>query len=121
MFTALSSSTPTLTSNLFAQISKDVSAYPTWFIAPSGLDLYWQVVEYTEDEVDLMETMIRLPKAHFEASPLPAPACVFHPKTELAKRLWEIRLRSIASGENKALLDWKGVQKEVAERRGERG
>lgn len=119
MFTALSSSTPTLSSNILTQISRDVSARPIWFIAPLGLSSYWQVVENIGDEVDLMETALRLPKAHFEVNLLPAPVNVFRPKTELAKRLWEIRQQIVASGT--PLLDWDGVAREVAERRGERG
>ena len=121
MFTALSSSTLTLTSNILTQMSRDASALPAWFVAPSGLDSYLQVIVNADSEINFIETTTVMPQVGFEINSLPAPTTVFHPKTELAKRLWEIRLRSIASGENKALLDWEGVQKEVAERRGERG
>ena len=38
-------------------------------------------------------------------------------KTPLAKRLWEIRLRIVASGQ--PLLGWEEIEKEIAERRGE--
>ena len=38
------------------------------------------------------------------------------PRTELGRLLMEIRARIVASGQ--PLLDWKGVQREVAERRG---
>jgi hypothetical protein len=45
----------------------------------------------------------------------------YEPKTELGRRLWEIRKRIIASGE--PLLGWDELEKEVAERKGagERG
>ncbi|MBI3946994.1 MAG: hypothetical protein HY321_13805 [Armatimonadetes bacterium] len=39
------------------------------------------------------------------------------PRTELGRRLAEIRARIIASGE--PLLDWHGLSDEVAKRRGE--
>lgn len=41
----------------------------------------------------------------------------FRPRTELGRRLWAIRQEIIASGT--ALLDWEGIQRELAERRGE--
>lgn len=105
MFTALAS-TSTLNSEFLTQISRDTSAFPAWFVAPSGMASYLQVVEYSAAE-------------SFEVKPLPIPMNVFQPKTKLAKRLWEIRLRSIAAGENEASLDWDGVRKEMADRRGE--
>lgn len=42
----------------------------------------------------------------------------YQPKTELGKKLWQIRERAIASGKIE-LLDWDGIEREVAERRGE--
>ncbi|MFL6193025.1 MAG: hypothetical protein ACJ75H_02545 [Thermoanaerobaculia bacterium] len=42
----------------------------------------------------------------------------FHPRTPLGRQLWEIRQRIVASGER--LLDWDELEREVAERRGER-
>ncbi|PKO20844.1 MAG: hypothetical protein CVU38_17935 [Chloroflexi bacterium HGW-Chloroflexi-1] len=42
----------------------------------------------------------------------------FKPQTELGRRLWEIRARIVASGE--PLLGWKDIERELAERRGER-
>ena len=48
----------------------------------------------------------------------PGSIITFSPKTELAKRLWEIRQQIIASGE--PLLTWDGLEKEIAERRSER-
>ena len=38
------------------------------------------------------------------------------PQTPLGKRLWQIRQRIVDSGE--PLLDWEGIEREVAERRG---
>ena len=69
-----------------------------------------------------MREKIKTPRLRkLVVKPFLKPVAVFTPKTELAKRLWEIRMRSIASGENEPLLDWEGVQKEVADRRGELG
>jgi hypothetical protein len=42
----------------------------------------------------------------------------FHPRSEFARRLWEIRLRIEAQGGD--FLDWEGLEREVTERRGER-
>jgi hypothetical protein len=41
----------------------------------------------------------------------------FEPKTPLGRRLWSIRKRIVASGEN--LLGWEEIEKEIATRRGE--
>lgn len=38
------------------------------------------------------------------------------PRTPLGQRLWQIRQEVLQSGES--LLDWDGVEREVAERRG---
>lgn len=38
------------------------------------------------------------------------------PQTPLGQRLWQIRQRIVESGE--LLLDWEGIEREVAERRG---
>jgi hypothetical protein len=43
----------------------------------------------------------------------------YHPRTALGRRLWRIRKRIVDSGER--LLDWDDLDREVAERRGERG
>lgn len=40
----------------------------------------------------------------------------FVARTELARKLWEIRKRIVASGV--PLLDWDGIEREKAERRG---
>jgi hypothetical protein len=42
----------------------------------------------------------------------------YHPKTELGKKLWQIRNQAIAEGKIK-LLDWEGIEQEIAQRRGE--
>ena len=41
----------------------------------------------------------------------------FHPRTELGRRLWEIRQQIVAAGQ--ANMSWDDVEREVAERRGE--
>jgi hypothetical protein len=43
----------------------------------------------------------------------------FNPRTALGQRLWNIRARIAASGE--PLLTWDDIDRELAERRGERG
>ncbi len=42
----------------------------------------------------------------------------FLPQTEFAREFWELRLQIEAKGGD--FLDWEGVEREVAERRGER-
>ncbi len=42
----------------------------------------------------------------------------FHPLTPLGRELWEIRQRVLESGQ--PLLDWEDLEREVADRRGER-
>jgi hypothetical protein len=41
----------------------------------------------------------------------------FQPRTPLGRELWEIRQRVLESGE--PLLDWEGLEREIAERRGD--
>jgi len=53
-----------------------------------------------------------------KVSLLPDSINTFSPKTELAKRLWEIRQQIIASGET--LLSWDDLEKEISDRRSER-
>jgi len=67
-----------------------------------------------------MREKIKTPRLNkLAVKPSAKPVVVYTPKTELAKRLWEIRKRIVASGT--PLLDWEDVAREVAERRGERG
>jgi hypothetical protein len=47
---------------------------------------------------------------------LDAPEPKFQPKTPLGRRLWELRQQIVASGE--PMLDWKDLEREIAERRG---
>ena len=52
---------------------------------------------------------------------MPRPTTVrgtFEPKTELGRRLWEIRRKAIAEGMR--LLSWEELEQEKAKRRGER-
>lgn len=51
-------------------------------------------------------------------SDLPKQESSYQPKTELGKKLWQIRNKAIAEGKIK-LLDWEGIEREIAERRGE--
>jgi hypothetical protein len=41
------------------------------------------------------------------------------PRSELGRKLWDLRSRLVDSGE--PLLDWEGIEQEIVERRGERG
>ena len=41
------------------------------------------------------------------------------PRTELGRKLWEIRKRIVAAG--RATMTWEDIEREVAERRGEVG
>jgi hypothetical protein len=56
-------------------------------------------------------------KAHL-AEPDPSLASsTYQPQTDLGRRLWELRQRVLAVEKP---LDWKGIEQELAERRGER-
>jgi len=119
MFTTLSISSTALIDKLVALVSSDVSTSPPWFIAPSGLDLSIWKVEFPEDELGTTENTLEPPVSNWDFTPLHRPVNVFTPKTELAARLWEIRKLIVASGE--PLLDWDDLEREVRERRAERG
>jgi hypothetical protein len=58
---------------------------------------------------------------HWEDADTPSmtPEEEFEPRTELGRRLWELRKRIVSSGE--PLLDWDDLEREVAERRGGAG
>lgn len=53
------------------------------------------------------ETVVQAPQA---------PVATYVPKTELGKQLQAVRARIVAFGE--PLLDWEGIEREKAERRG---
>lgn len=56
------------------------------------------------------------------ASPAPPTASedeAYQPRTELGRRLWEIRKRIVAAG--MATMTWDDIERELAERRGETG
>ena len=120
MATASSLSFPAFTEKTIALLSMDVSsARYGWFVIPSGIDMKdWQVVFNNGDE-DIAESPVLERNNELDFKPLTNPVVAFTPRTELGKRLWEIRKRIVASGT--PLLDWDGVSQEVADRRGERG
>ena len=119
MSTVSSLTSPAFADKMIALLGMDVSARPPWFVASSGLDL--AIKQVTNGELDLATNALEMPASAMEIRPLPKPVSTFTPRTELGRRLWEIRMLGIASGELEPLLDWEGVQKEVADRRGERG
>jgi len=47
---------------------------------------------------------------------LPQPEKEYHPRTPLGKRLWELRQQILAE-DGVELLDWDGIERELAERR----
>jgi hypothetical protein len=118
MITSMTASNPKLLDVIFSEASRDVSAHSAWYIKYSELDLFYSLVGVFS-ATDLAKNAFQLRKDNLEVAPLPEPLSVFAPRTELARHLWEIRLRVIASGES--LLDWEGVRNEVAERRAEWG
>lgn len=120
MNTVSSASYPAFTEKLLAAISKDVSVHRDWYLESSGLDaLSWHLGEFFGNGSELTENAINVPEGHLIYASLPKTVSVFIPRTELARRLWEIRKRIVASGEE--LLDWEGVRNEVSLRRAERG
>jgi hypothetical protein len=50
------------------------------------------------------------------AEPPEAPEPEFQPRTDLGRRLWELRKEIVAAGA--PLLDWDDLEQEIAERRG---
>jgi hypothetical protein len=65
--------------------------------------------EKQQEVLDLVETFYGQEKTQDSVA-------FYKPKTLLGQRLKEIRTEIIASGE--ALLDWEGIEREKAERRG---
>jgi len=103
------------------QLGRDVSIdMPGWFVNSAGLDLaYWSV---TPTVVERLHSTANegLMQPHNGVSSsravITAPAGA---KTDLGRRLREIRQRIVASGE--PLLDRAGLARELAERRGTYG
>lgn len=65
--------------------------------------------EKQQKVLDLIETFYGQEKSQ-------DPMASYTPKTSLGKRLQEIRAEIVSSGE--MLLDWEGIEREKAERRG---
>ena len=57
-------------------------------------------------------------KEHLLGETLSPTESEYRPRTPLGKRLWELRQQLLAES-NVELLDWDGVARELAERRGE--
>jgi hypothetical protein len=60
----------------------------------------------------------RRKEQHLALEVLPPLEAEYHPRTALGKRLWELR-QQILTDEDVELLDWRGMERELAERRGE--
>jgi hypothetical protein len=60
----------------------------------------------------------RRKEQHLTVEILSPPEMEYHPRTPLGKRLWELR-QQILADDKVPLLDWEGVERELAERRGE--
>jgi len=60
----------------------------------------------------------RRKEQHLTLEILPPPEAEYHPRTPLGKRLWELR-QQILADDKVELLDWSGVERELAELRGE--
>lgn len=84
---------------------------PEWWTTPNSQDL--TQVERTTSGTALFGLYPNLDWV----TPLSTPVNVYRPKTALARRLWEIRQRIVASGT--PLLDWDGVERALSESRGE--
>jgi len=84
---------------------------PEWVLAPAG-----QQVPPVKRKLSEAALFGLSPEVDW-FTPLSKPVTVFRPTTALARRLWEIRQQILASGA--PLLDWDGVERTLAERRGE--
>ena len=70
----------------------------------------WRRIDSAENGIDEPEERLRV-RADWERS------IRYRPRTELGRRLWNIRARIVASG--RPLLSWDELEREVVERRGE--
>ena len=116
MFTTMTATAPTLSNNMLKQARQDVSARPAWFVAPSGLD--WVPSDITNSA---SAKNLAIEPVSWVAEPknetLDKPLNTFTPRTELGRRLWEIRKRIVASGAH--LLTSEEIDCEIAESRRE--
>lgn len=65
------------------------------------------------------EQEVKWTPPHIVRTPgVPGAKSFFRPRTELGKKLWEIRMRGIAAGER--LLGIEEIEQEIQDRRGER-
>lgn len=122
MNTVLSASAPSLAElQVLPQIESDVSSrLPGWFFTPAGIDPGELHVTWLSSRTpasfaaDRLSTPRSQPPA--ETSPREASASA-NGRSELGRRLREIRGRIVASGEH--LLSWDEIDSELAARRGE--
>lgn len=56
--------------------------------------------------------------SHIQEKPASLEKTTFQPKTELGKKLWELRQKAIAA--QTPLRTWEELEEEIAQRRGER-
>ena len=77
----------------------------------------WRLQEEALEEYLQEPTRTNKPFASNKETPVIQTKLPRRFKTPLGQRLWEIRSKSVASGE--PLLDWEDIEQEVAERRGE--
>ena len=65
---------------------------------------------------DPLETISIHERGAAKASAATRDVAPYVPRTELGRKLWEIRKRIVAAG--KATMTWEDIEREVAERRG---
>ena len=73
--------------------------------------------------VDFLRSLLGNPLDVFSTKPEPPRPAIrkeeeYEPRTELGKRLWEIRKRVVAAG--RATMSWDDIERELSELRGER-
>lgn len=120
MNTVLSASAPSLAElQVLPQIESDVSSrLPGWFFTPAGIDPGELHVTWLSSRTPASFAADRLSTPRSEP-----PAETSHEsasangRSELGRRLREIRGRIVASGEH--LLSWDEIDSELAARRGE--
>ncbi|MFN4954429.1 MAG: hypothetical protein ACK52E_07470 [Aphanizomenon sp.] len=75
----------------------------------------WQKLE-SEEQTRVLAFIDSIFQAKQEETSSPTTEPVYQPQTELGKKLWELRLKSL--GKQPLLNTWEEVEQELASRRG---
>ena len=100
---------------VFQRLTQDVSNFAAnWHFGITGFEFLMPPVRIRNRVVPVNITGLTIPEETLLET---RQASIYHPHTDLGRRLWAIRERIVASGE--PLLSWEALERELAERRGE--